>query len=85
MITYVAISRITQLCGPSLDLWSVKRVLIIVKGKIFPVLCEALHHEGIWAGGTALQHFQPDQCVNGCAQLHIWATLTPGKELLFKY
>ena len=33
----------------------------------------------------AAQHFQPNHCVSACVQLHNWATLTPGKELLFKY
>ena len=57
-----------------------KRVLIINKGKIFPVLCEALHHESICGGRMAPQHFQPNHCVNVCGQLHNWANLTPGER-----
>lgn len=68
-----------------LDLKYVKRVLIINKGKIFPVLCEAIHREGMCGGGLAPQHFQPDHCVNVCGQLLNWATLTLRKELLFEY
>ena len=68
-----------------LDLKYVKRVLIINKCNIFPVLCEALYSEGICGGGKAPPHFQPDHCANMCGQLHNWAALTPGKELLFEY
>jgi hypothetical protein len=61
-----------------------KRALIDNKGKIFPVLNEALRHEGIWAGSKAPQHSHPNHCINVSGQLHTWATATPGKELSFK-